>query len=351
MKKERPMRTIPVFFWGIAFVFASCNYGSVETHDGPTGDLMVKFGVKNPGLSTVNAAHVTETFNKLHEYLQSIAADPGALNREDSPVQLGDYIDLPFLFVEGYPLNEGASWSGEGKLDIPRNYFVYDSNDNFYAGSILRLIVVGRNSFNTNYSSNTGYAVTANNNGGPHLVFQFQHTPVQRRMNADNTNNGGYRESEMRKYLVPVAGDDVSGKFLAGLTAAGAPEDILWAPARYLVNDGVSPSGVDEIRDKIWLPSFWEILGFMDVLTVYETAQNQTRLEYYHEPGNRRKWFAKVEDYVSGFDSSQYWSWWLATPTNYQGRFFAIYEYADGRPYSPEFARGSQGIAPAFCIH
>jgi hypothetical protein len=182
----------------------------------------------------------------------------------------------------------------------------------------LRLIVVGRNSFNTNYSGNTGYAVTANNNGGPHLVFQFQHIPVLRRMNETYTNNGGYRESEMRKYLVPATDDDASGKFLAGLAAAGVPENILWAPARYLVNDGVDPSGVDEIKDKVWLPSFWEILGYMDVLTVYETAQNQTRLEYYNNPNNRRKWFAEKEDYVSSFSSSRCWSWTLVTPANYQ---------------------------------
>jgi hypothetical protein len=125
MKKNALLRTIQICFLGISFVLAACNYSSVEIYNGPTGDLMVKFGVKGPGLSQANAAHVTETFNKLHEYLQSIAADPGTLNREDSRVQLGDYIDLPFLFVEGYPLNEGSAWSGEGKLDIPRNYFIY----------------------------------------------------------------------------------------------------------------------------------------------------------------------------------------------------------------------------------
>jgi hypothetical protein len=94
-------------------------------------------------------------------------------------------------------------------------------------GNLLRLIVVGINSFH----SKDKYTVTANN-GVPHLVFQFQNIPVSRRMNMSDSNGGGYAASEMRKYLIPVDGDTDanSGAFLTGLLDAGVPKAVMWAP-------------------------------------------------------------------------------------------------------------------------
>jgi hypothetical protein len=87
--------------------------------------------------------------------------------------------------------------------------------------------------------------VNSSNNDTPHAVFQFQNSPVMRRMNAADTNEDGYPASEMRAYLAPVNDDNESGNFLAGLTGlnnAGVPEDVLLVPARTMSTKGDTSS-------------------------------------------------------------------------------------------------------------
>jgi hypothetical protein len=98
----------------------------------------------------------------------------------------------------------------------------------------------------------------------PHVVFQFQHVPVEHRMNdvdssSKNTNAGGYPASEMRKYLTWVDGNKTeNGSFLTGLEKAGVPVEVLWAPSRAMSNkDGAAII----INDLLWLPTEREMMG------------------------------------------------------------------------------------------
>ncbi|GHV32611.1 hypothetical protein AGMMS4952_23280 [Spirochaetia bacterium] len=122
-------------------------------------------------------------------------------------------------------------------------------------GNLLRLIVVGKNSFKSGTAA-------ANNPSAPnHVVFQFQNIPVTHGMNPTNSNAGGYKDSEMRVYL--------TNDFLPGLKAAGVPESVLWAPSRRVWNGFLSSESgssstntvVDTIADELWLPTEYEMLG------------------------------------------------------------------------------------------
>jgi hypothetical protein len=246
--------------------------------------------IKNTfGITTTGATGVTDAFNAVHAYLSGRTA---AQLASDEIIKLGDYIDLESLSVARY--HTGAEARNEngnsitdavntdavnGKIDIASNVELSGH------GALLRLIVVGINSFNK-YGTDGGSTGNADYIGGKthgengtaaHLVFQFQNVPGTHRMGRSYSNINGYPESEMRTYLVPFASTAGSGAFLTGLTAAGVPADVLWAPTRYVAVP--SANGARAIQDKLWLPTEREMFGLQLYSSSYETAANQARLE------------------------------------------------------------------------
>jgi hypothetical protein len=195
-------------------------------------------------------------------------------------------------------------------------------------GKLSRLIVVGINSFDAK-----------NGNSTPHVVFQFQHTPVKRQMNVKDISEGGYAASDMRKYL--------SGPFLAGLIDAGVPDEVLWPPARMVsIRDKTTEDNNDmppaEIQDKLWLPTAWEMTGSATKNVLDETAANQARLEYYNDDPSRVKYD------TSGAKQP----YWLASTTLKSFNGFVSIK-TDGTVRADSSAVTSDvalGVAPAFCV-
>jgi hypothetical protein len=293
-------------------------------------DLMVKFGVKTApyGLSSITAQNVTDTFSAVSEYLNGIAV--ADLVGANPAVSLGDYIDLPALSVEAYPEGQGAI-----------NILITPKPLPFagYQGTLLRLIVVGRNSFN----GINGNGVSA------HLVFQFQNLPGTHRMNGEldgddkalfsidedeipeeETGNSGYADSEMRDYLRNIKGPVV----------AGVPVSLLWAPKRAVAHsyDDESIDDADSIFDNLWLPTVMELTGNESNSPLSETAENQARLEYY--TGN---------DKLIKYDASgNPANWWSASPGG-EGSF-RHGNGANGPMTGSAPAQTELGFAPAFCV-
>jgi hypothetical protein len=147
-------------------------------------------------------------------------------------------------------------------------------------------------------------------------------------MEAGYTNANGYLNSEMRGYL--------TGVFLTGLTAAGVPDTVLWTPTRYVANKGTGADGEDTITDALWLPTRWEMFGISG--SVYETAANQARLEYYTSDALRIKYNT----------SNAAASYWLASPYTSSATEFCNV-YTDGY-WAVDGAPTTLGCAPAFCV-
>jgi hypothetical protein len=316
-----------------------------------------KFGIASTGTSSV-----TEAFTTLHTFIQA-----GGLNLDPPVIRPGDYIDLASLRVEAY--------NGEGRVtavNTPINKQPYEG----YEGRLLRLVVVGVNSFH----SRDEYRAPPENDAVPHVVFQFQNIPVSLRMKSPyNSSNEGYEGSDMRRYLVPVEGAEGSGAFLRGLTEAGVPEEILWAPTRFITENGnhdfegypdriqyyyenfgilyALAEKAQTIRDKLWLPTHYEMNGGARVNgsyahawfrgspnSRYETPENQAKLDYYYEGTD------KMIKYDRDSGASFYW---LGSPSEYDFFcYFDIYEWRESGNYFPEgIAFGaSLGVAPAFCV-
>ncbi|GHV91438.1 hypothetical protein AGMMS50268_19410 [Spirochaetia bacterium] len=276
-------------------------------------NIAAKFGVST----------VSDAFTKLHLLIST--PEPG--DDFTAIIRTGDYIDLPSLTVAGYPTDDATS--GYGKFTVP------DAELTGH-GRLLRLIVVGINSFKT------GGAVVNNPGAPPHVVFQFQNLPGTHRMNDTNTNVGGYKDSEMRKYLAPVDGVGGSGNFLTGLTAAGVPESVLWAPSRR-VWGGSTSTTEDTIDDKLFLPTAREMFGSAsNSNTTYERDNNQGRLEYYLSGNDGNAFRTK---YNSGNTATAYWE---ASPASSNAALFCSV-YTSGVSYTND-ASDARGFAPVFCV-
>ncbi|GHT49060.1 hypothetical protein FACS1894102_3170 [Spirochaetia bacterium] len=284
-------------------------------------ELKTRFVIKKTGKQGV-----LDTFYALHGLISA------PKNNDDFSkiVRLGDWIDLPSLSVLGD--------AGAAEINIT-NAPVNSGNS-----VLLRLVVIGINSFKD-----------INDNGNTkHVVFQFENIPVFRRMQLHYTDNynipanniAGYSKSEIRSYL--------TNRFLTGLTNAGVPSRILWAPERVVENVHFSDDPwtqangtavLQTIVDKIWLPS-----GFEMGISGYggEKAENQASFygndatKYYNDT-NRKKYTTAGAN-----------SYWLAS-SYYQNQELIDYLTinADGDPDIPivtNVAVNDIGIAPAFCI-
>jgi hypothetical protein len=287
----------------------------------------------NPSIKEkFGAGSVAAAFHELSAFIQN-----GGLEADPPVIQLGDWIDLDALSVESY----GRTGNFRGLFSVT-NTDVNPTPLPFtdYVGKRLRLIVVGINSFQSGKGVDGQYAVTEND-GVDHVVFQFQNVLVTRQMNKDNSNAGGYAQSEMRKYLVKVGNDTEGGKFLMGLTAAGVPEDVLWAPVRYVANGGNTTNAADEINDLLWLPTEWEMFGVQIFSSeTYETTENQARLEYYDTSDRRIKYY--------GSTSSLYWE---ASSNSYNAlSFCAVGNGSTSYNGATNGTSSCGGVAPAFCV-
>ncbi|GHV19738.1 hypothetical protein FACS189494_02110 [Spirochaetia bacterium] len=228
-----------------------------------------------------------------------------------SEINLGDYIDLEALVF--------------GKYNAIADKVLGTGNpgDSTYHGRLLRLVVVGKNSF------------SGTNPGAPdHIVFQFQNIPLLESMNSVDKTVGGYASSELYDYL--------NGDFYTAIKGAtGLTDNEIWKPQRKVANaGGTDAKNLVTIADKVWLPTEWEMFGSRTNSTLLEEAKNQARLDYYADNTKRMKYKS---------DNTAF-SYWLASLTSDDPALRFCGVTGNGAPVtaSPitEF-----GVAPAFCLY
>jgi hypothetical protein len=174
-------------------------------------------------------------------------------------------------------------------------------------------------------------------------------------MNASGINEGGYEKSEMRKYLVPVTGDDESGNFLTGLTEAGVPDGVLWGPARAL-SKGENETGSVTLSDKLWLPTEREMFqdgkddgNYGPYSADSETEGNQARLAYYADDNTRLKaWGGATTDYYPDMKDGYGMWYWMGSAYSGSSTSFCTVPPVGGTVTASASYAG--GVAPAFCV-
>jgi hypothetical protein len=277
-------------------------------------DLAVKFSAQGTDKNLVE-----DIFVRIHEYLDRL--DPALVG---DGIKLGDYLDLPDLSVmddEAVP-NQGALSTRIANDDLGVN------------GKLLRLIVVGINSFNP--GANNALYQGGVDEPFAHIVMQFQNLPVQRSIKGIYPQ--AYVGSEMQLYL--------TSSFIAGLQDAGVPVDddtIIWGPTRKICN--TAQRDLDIITDKLWLPTEWEMFGNGPYSygayskTTVEDVTNQAYLEYYNSDLKRIKYNSKGSAY----------SYWEASP--YSGNSYGFCSVSsNGSAAYTIVGSDDGGLAPAFCV-
>jgi hypothetical protein len=328
----------------------------LDDPDDPTPmSLASRFHIPDTALPA-GAGGVSAVFSVLHAYIAKFSGSMLAWGYRVPGIALGDWIDLPSLEVAEYIRSDdrviaNAINDGQGGPVLNKDL----GGDKGY---LLRLIVVGNNSFHSRGSYwLTDKGARTHNDATPHLVFQFQNIPGFAKMSTGSS-GGGYKDTGMRSYLVPSNGADWGdpdpakeknpGAFHAGLVNAGVPDAVLFAPKRYVTNNGKRDGsdladGADEIEDKVWLPTVREMFGTEDASNgAYETAANQARLEYYTDNESRKK-YNKDGNPAYYWEASPGWSRYF-TPTS----FCEVNAGGRASYISPD--QGDMGVAPAFCV-
>jgi hypothetical protein len=270
-------------------------------------DLLVKFGIKPVSYSSHNVADIKDAFYALHCYINDTTKFNSSTISDTigNVVHLGDYIDLVSLTVS-------ADTGGGGVYEA--------SNTVLSSGTLLRLTVVGINSFNRRGEQPTDYVDT------PHVVFQFQNVPGIRRANNGRNITTGYKNSEMRSYII--------NKYLPGLKTAGVSDDWLFAPKRKIHYNGTGTA--DVLEDLLWLPTERELFYTANYSYSSETANNQAYLEYYNDATKRVKYNKSGTAVI----------YWEASPY-YNDAFCSVSTLGS---FTANWTDDVVGVAPAFCI-
>ena len=233
------------------------------------------------GVSTVAAA-MAELHNRCN----------GTGKPDFSGLQIGDYLDLPELTVNGT---------------------TYTWNDSYQN---LRIVISGFNQYK-------GVGDTENTKN--HILWTFRNVVLQRQMNTSDTNTGGYPASALKTYL--------DGVFALGLGSALGSSDYLYTIRRAISKK----SSTDWTSETVFLPTEVEVFG-TPTYGDDQCAWN-TNIQF---PIFRNSAFYRIKKY----NGSRAW-WWEATPTASNSTTFCnVY----GNGHSSSLASYSNGgVAPAFC--
>ena len=159
------------------------------------------------------------------------------------------------------------------------------------------------------------------------------------RMNANETNSGGWASSNMRTALCGTSLTSYSGTIIAVIPAA--LRAVLKSVTKYTDNTGNSTaaSAVTATTDYFFLLSTYEVFGTSDGTNSNE-ASKQEQYSYY-SAGN-----SKVKCNHSATSTAV--NWWLRSPWTFRYTSF-IFAGSDGT-IGVTSANYSYGFAPGFCV-
>ena len=211
-----------------------------------------------------------------------------------SGLMIGDYLDLPELTVDGTTYKWNAAYQN------------------------LRIVISGFNHYI--------YCGYPKQNKKNHILWTFRNVVLQKRMNATDTNAGGYGTSELKKYL--------DGVFAVGLGNALGSSGYLYTISRIISIKG----GSTFVTDTVFLPTEVEVFG-VPTYGDDQIAWN-TNIQY---PIYRDSSFYRVKRY----NGNRVW-WWEGTPTASDSADFRVVSLGGGSDHYSA-SSGGGGVAPAFC--
>ena len=179
-------------------------------------------------------------------------------------------------------------------------------------GTNYRIDIIGKN--HDDLADGTGKAP---------LTFQLHDCyATTYRMNATNTNVGGWRDCQMRTQTMPALKALMPAEVQAGIR-----------PVNKLTSAGNQSSSIVTTSDELFLPSEAEVFG-----SITNSFAGEGKQYEYYQAGNSK---------VKNLSGSAYY-WWERSPlSSYSASF--CYVYSSGVAAAAN-ASASRGVAFAFCF-
>ncbi len=232
-------------------------------------------------------------------------------------IAVGDYLDG--IDLSAIPAENGGD-AGQAWNDTYKNN---------------RIVVSGFNTF-----KGSGDTETDQN----HILFTFRNIPLRKRMNATDTNTGGYPASELRAFLEGVNGDGTGAKsgvttaaFLNALKvrlAGGGSANYILPIRRLLSNKGARVW----VTCSLWLPGEEEVFGATTLGEANHGEGLKVQFPIYQTSTVYRG---------KRYNGARHW-WWEQSPFSADVlQFCNVSGYSDA---SAKSASAVGGCAPAFCV-
>ena len=179
-------------------------------------------------------------------------------------------------------------------------------------GTNYRIDIIGKN--HDDLADGTGKAP---------LTFQLHDCyATTYRMNATNTNVGGWRDCQMRTQTMPALKALMPAEVQAGIR-----------PVNKLTSAGNQSSSIVTTSDELFLPSEAEVFG-----SITNSFAGEGKQYEYYQAGNSK---------VKNLSGSAYY-WWERSPlSSYSASFCYVYSSGDAAAAN---ASASRGVAFAFCF-
>ena len=290
--------------------------------NGPPRDLRLVFGIG----STDPAVYIPLIMAEIRRRCNNNGEIDASGIPDFSGLMIGDYIDG--IDLSAIPAENGGD-AGQPWNDTYKNN---------------RIVISG---FNTFHSMGTS------DNIRNHVLFMFRNVPLRRRMNATNTNTGGYVASEMRAFLEGTNGNGTGD--MAGVTTAAFLNAVRAQLGNFLLTITKLHStkgSTNFLNYTLFLPSELEVFGSpffgdegveMPALTSPVRDRRVGDLTPVHFPI-----FAHSYEYrIKRRNGARHW-WWTQTPFAGGSASFSIVT-SNGIVYT-NAASGLGGCAPAFCV-
>lgn len=279
---------------------------SQSANDAPDADGQDAAGDQGGEAATVKSAVEAYTWDELAQ----ISDEIGAAGDEAAAIEVAKKYNL---------------CTPEGKLD----------------GTQVKLVTLTNNM--TVPVQIVGFAHDDKTAGGKAgITFMFGDAIAEAPMNQTDTNAGGWEASQMRAYL--------NGDGMALL-----PEDLkkVVAPVDKLTNnvgETQDVSAVTTTSDSLWLLSAAELCGSIDWYSdpSYNAVLNAEGFEYQLFRDTAVDSSNANDILVKNYQNSPS-NWWERSPYPGRSDFFQLV-YSDGNPYDVDYASGSDGVVPGFCL-
>lgn len=230
-----------------------------------------------------------------------------------------------------------SAGSDEDALLVARQYNLCN-DDGTLDGTQVKYITLGGDLTVAMQVAGFNHDERADGSGMAGITFISNNAIGLRPMNSSGSTAGGWRDSELRSWM----NSDLPG-FLPEDAASAIVPVVKYTNA---VGETTDPSSVVATVDTLWIPSYSEMGGYMDIADdEHDDVYNAEGAQYQLFSDLGVRWDTPNE--ILAFGGIEFW--WERTPDPMDGRFFMCVG-GDGTPWYARTPDNSFGVALCFCV-